>query len=237
MEGKVIICAYGKNGSVEDVFLRLYATYLSNFNGRYVYFALIDLPDGISYRMAGDSLIEDEAMRLFERFNALFGGKLTCAVRQRRSKSGSFGGEYVCEGGARGALATLWRHSKGKDEGLFPIFGCDETRGADSIYFSADNGQKDSSYIDVIEPGGISRLGRSLGVFDAVFALTGAMERRFGAAFEPDDEVFEGLYGAGALDKIICADPIGVYGRLERSVSVIRYPRESIGGFCGILGV
>ena len=228
MKSKTIVCAYGKNEAVEDIFLRLYAIYLSNFSESYVYFALIDLPDGISYRMAGDSLIEDEAMRLFEKFNGHFGGRLTCAVRQRRSKGSALGGEYVCEGGEAGALAALWRHSKGKDEGLCPIFGCDETGGAERIYFSRSGVRENSACIDVIEPGGVFMLESSLGEYDAVFALTGAMKRGFAEL----DEAPEGLYGSGALDKLICADRVEIDGRIIKNVRVIGYPRGSIDGFC-----
>jgi hypothetical protein len=236
MKSKTIVCAYSKNEPIERAFERLLAMYTSNYSDSYTYCVLIDLPDGISYRMAGDSLLEDEAQRLFGLLNGKFGNRLICAVRQRRSSGDTSEGKYVCEGGARGALATLWRHSKGKDDGLFPIFGCDETQGAERIYFSRPEMCMDAEHIDVIEPSGIFRLASKLQGFEAVFAFTGEMECDLFNHFEWNDpgekEVFEGLYSSVALDKIICATRVDVRGCVISEARVIKYPSGSFVGFC-----
>ena len=64
MKSKTIVCAYGKNEPVERVFERLCAMYTSNYSPSYFYCALIDLPDGISYRTAGDKKIEENTVVL-----------------------------------------------------------------------------------------------------------------------------------------------------------------------------
>ena len=42
----------------------------------------------------------------------------------------------------------------------------------------------------------------------------------------------EGLYGSGALDKLICADRVDLDGQIIKDVRAIKYQKGSIDGFC-----
>ena len=60
---KTIVCVYGKGNNVSEVFARLSCLHKRSEGEKYIYCAVIDLPDWISYRSSVDFEIEEKAKR------------------------------------------------------------------------------------------------------------------------------------------------------------------------------
>ena len=207
MNNRTLICSYGKNTSVKRIFERLYAMYISNYSEAYVYCALIDLPDGDMYRMAGDILIEEEAKKYLAGLSSKCKGQFFCGIRQRRI--GYEKRAYCCENGVAGAIETLWRYVKGKENSLYPTYGLQGLGGVESIYFSACDSE---GRISVIEPGGIFRLSALLGESDAVFAAADDTKHKKNQASICSFRESEALYSASALEKMLFSQPTSSIG-------------------------
>lgn len=213
MDSRTLVCAYGKNESVERIFARLRQMYLDNNSSSYVYCAVVDLCDALSYRAAGDRQIEEEARDCLRGLKNAFGERFFCIVRQRRYHSKGCAYGYFCEGGALGALKELWRYAYGGKEVLFPLMGEDgilEKWRAERIYFSCAsddekvllsgygcdrNGIFDEKCIRVIERDGIFKLGKEVGN-GACFALDPLR-------YDGIERIGEGLYSAYALNTLL----------------------------------
>ena len=116
--------AYGKNEEVEETLERLFSMYLSNYSKSYYYGAIIDHPDSVCYRTCGDVEREEKARKCAERLNRECEGRFFCALRQSRFTAADDSARYLCEGGALGALKSLWRYLAGRKNEVFPIYGC-----------------------------------------------------------------------------------------------------------------
>ncbi len=232
MKSRTVVCVYGKNEPIERVMERLNAMYVSNYSKNYVYGALIDLPDAISYRVSGDQQTEEKAQELVKMLSARYGSAFFCAIRQRRIRSDREY-RYACEDGVLGAIKALWRYVKGKGTELFPVFGCGGMNGAERIYFSAEV-RKDTGvhneFIDVIEPNGIFRLAAHLRGNEAVFAFTGAFD---GDKSGCDENKTEVLFSAAALDKLLSCEPVPYKSVTCAHIGMVRYPASSFGVFAG----
>lgn len=213
MDSRTLVCAYGKNESVERVFARLRQMYLNNYSPNYVYCAVVDLCDALSYRAAGDGCIEKKAESCLRGLKNDFGERFFCAVRQRRYQSSRCAYGYFCEGGALGALKELWRYAYGGKEVLFPVpgdVGIPQKWRAERIYFSCSGDDEkthlngygcdrneffDEKCIRVIERRGIFKLAKELGngVNFALDPSRGDGGLRIG----------EGLYSAYALNTLL----------------------------------
>ncbi len=223
MNGKTVICAYGKNEAVERVFERLYGIYLTNFDKDFRYCALIDLPDAISYRASGDRRLEENAQSLTRKLNRESGNAFFCAIRQRRFAGSMECRKYACEAGAKGALEALWRYCKGKSAVLFPIFGKADVSEVSRIYFSgSENSEGD---LCIIEPGGVHSLCARLGEKDAVFAFAGDMEGQF---CSKNERVFEGLYGEKGLDKLMFSAHVELNSQMQKNETLVKYREKSL---------
>lgn len=218
MNSKTAVCAYGKQGTVERVFERLFTMYLSNYSGAYYYGAVIDLPDSVCYRAPDDGAREEMARKCVEYLNKRCEGRFFCVMRQRRYVSMRNGYLYTCEGGAQGALKSVWRYLGGRKNELFPVYGCVPTE-VERIYFSSFDEERPltegrKTLIDCIEPNGIFRLADRLldggAVFPSVYsnccaADFGSIESfrdRRGAADFGSIESFRDRRGAADFGKI-----------------------------------
>lgn len=230
MKSRTVVCVYGKNEPVEMIMERLNAMYVSNYSESYVYGALIDLPDAISYRTAGDLMLEEKAQELIRVMNARYDGAFFCAIRQRRIRMDKEY-RYACEEGAVGALKALWRSVKGKGTEIFPVFSGKVLNGTERVYLSAQVGSvgdKDNGYIDVIEPNGVFGLASLLDEYEAAFAFTGAIESE-NNGFLTDKT--EALFCADALDKLLSCEPVAYKKAFCDHIGMVRYPAKSFFSF------
>ncbi len=213
MQSRTVVCVYGKNESVETIAKRLSALYTSNYSKSYMYGAIIDLPDAISYRIAGDLSTEEKAKRMVEYMSGRYNGNFFCAVRQRRICEDSER-RYACEEGEKGALKALWRYIKGKRTELFPFFGCVAVDGAERVYLSAETlpiKHNEKDYIEVIEPNGIFALADDLNESGAVFASkSGTLN-------------FEALFTSDELDRMLSCGYIENKSTVCENVKIVRY--------------
>lgn len=218
MKSKTVVCVYGKNECVETVAKRLLAMYTSNYSESYVYGAVIDLPDAISYRIAGDMSTEEKAKRLVEYMHDRYKGEFFCAIRQRRI-CGESELKYACEEGEKGALRALWRYIKGKGTELFPVFGNAVLDGTERVYISAETlriNESEKEYIEAIEPNGIFTLASELNENEAVFASMGNSKREYGSDFEA-------LFTSDALDRLLSCGRVECKYVNSSAVGVVRY--------------
>ncbi len=240
MNTKTLVCAYGSGEYVKRTFERLFCMYLSNYSKSYTYCALIDLPAGTHYRLAGDESIESKVKVYTDFLERNCEGRFFGAVRQRRSL-GAGNYTYACEGGEIGALKALWRFANGHSGELFPIYGRGEAMGVERIYFSAERALKNDGFYRVIEPNGIFVLGSEKEAFEAVLPITGAIETKKSTFWSlvkrqkttVKDLHLEGLYKAQALDKMLCADKTAVKQKTAR-VGFVSLPSEGAGFFDGV---
>ena len=227
MKSRTVVCVYGKNEPIDRVMQRLRATFLSNYSKSYVYGAIIDLPDAISYRVLGDLKTEERAGELIGLLKNEYGDAFFCAIRQRRICSGREY-RYVCEEGALGAVKTLWRYSKGKSTELFPIFGCGGLGQAERIYFSAEVGAESGESIDVIQPNGIFALAELMKENEAVFASAGAIIGKKAGELGQRAEV---LFDARALDKLLGCGDVPYKSATCLHIGTVRYPASRFAFF------
>lgn len=214
LNSKTLVCAYGRDGSVEGVFERLLYMCLSNYSKSYVYGALLDLPSSVCYRQMQDYEIEEKAKKYLAMLKNQVSGSFFCAIRQRRySPKNKY--LYCCEDGAMGALRALWRFVNGKKEELIPIngfeLGDEQISAAQRIYFSVQD--EKTNLFNCIEPNGIFKLAEHAEDAKVVFPVRceaySCNKPRFklGAAFKRTRQSefgeIEGLYGAGALDLLL----------------------------------
>ena len=206
---ETVVCAYENRGNINEAFKRLFGMYLSNYSKKYSYGAIIDLPGALSYRALGDDKIEAEAKKFVERMSGECDGRFFCMIRQRRCISLPCDREYGCEGGALGALKSLWRFLAGRKNDVFPVYGCvpNDVGKVDGVYFSPC-GEQRSGDDYCIEPNGIFRLWERVEGCDVAFpTFTGELKRRrsliFGGACNKEQVRCEGLYTAGALDRLL----------------------------------
>lgn len=206
---ETVVCAYENHGNISEAFKRLFGMYLSNYSKKYSYGAIIDLPGSLSYRALGDDKIEAEAKRFVERMSKECEGRFFCMIRQRRCISLPCDREYGCEGGALGALKSLWRFLAGRKNDVFPVYGCvpNDVVNVDGVYFSPC-GEKGNGDNYCIEPNGIFRLWERIEGSDVAFpTFSGEVKRRkrllFGTACHKEYVNCEGLYTASALDRLL----------------------------------
>lgn len=219
MKSKTVVCVYGKNENVEITAKRLSVLYTSNYSASYVYGAVIDLPDAISYRIAGDTSTEEKAKRLAEYMCSHYNGEFFCAVRQRRI-CGNGELRYACEDGEKGALRALWRYIKGKRTELFPVFGNAVLGGTEKIYISPESlreKRKEGDYIETIEPNGIFALARELNGNEAVFAFAGKNKPVC------ENVGFEALFTADALDRMLSCGYVEYKSTACENIKIVRY--------------
>jgi len=231
---------------MEEVFLRIYAMYKLNYSASYAYCALIDLDDACLYRMAGDTEAETRAERALQRLNELCGGGFFCGIRQRRCELTGAERLYACEGGALGALKSLWRYASGRNDELFPCYGTLDS-GFERVFFSAREEsvkQQNRIYgcdgmpflsensgeffienrvedVEVIEPLGIFRLARGLKRDNAVFAK------------KAQNGLNDGIFSSSALDLLLSdmVKPEDILSRTENTVSFCRVSIETLGSY------
>jgi hypothetical protein len=187
--------------------------YLSNHSKSYYYGAIIDLQDSVCYRAPTDTAREEMAKKCVDYLNKNGDASFFCAVRQRRYVSLNNGYIYLCEGGAEGALRSLWRYIKGRKNEVFPIYGC-VPKDVERLYFSSYDDEMSEQLSDekryyCIEPGGIFSLGEQLNPDCAAYprsvgyearAKSGILSSFFGKRRSEKRSV-EALYSEKVLEK------------------------------------
>ena len=213
---KTIVCVYGKGNNVSEVFARLSCLHKRSEGKKYIYCAVIDLPDWISYRSSVDFEIEEKAGKFARYYGKKLGYGFFCAVRQRRYSISGKERIYCCEEGSLGAIKSLWRFVCGRRDEFFPVYGnADDAllRQTERIYYSAVFGEsaEQTSFEEIIEQSGIDKLERECGSGAVIPCRTATetvadgetVKYEFLKKTENKRKGLEILFSHAALDKLL----------------------------------